>query len=34
MNETELAHKRDKHQLGFWAYIMTDCMLFASVFAT
>ena len=34
MKETELAHKRDKHQLGFWAYIMTDCMLFASMFAT
>lgn len=34
MNEVELAHKRDTHQLGFWAYIMTDCMLFASMFAT
>lgn len=34
MNEAELAHKQDKHQLGFWAYIMTDCMLFASLFAT
>ncbi len=34
MNEAELADKRDKHQLGFWAYIMTDCMLFASMFAT
>lgn len=32
MNELEL--KQDKHQLGFWAYIMTDCMLFASLFAT
>lgn len=34
MNETELMHKRDTHQLGFWIYIMTDCMLFASLFAT
>ena len=32
MNEHEV--KRDKVQLGFWAYIMTDCMLFASLFAT
>lgn len=34
MNEAELTHKQEKHQLGFWAYIMTDCMLFASLFAT
>lgn len=32
--EIELAHKREKMQLGFWAYLMTDCMLFASLFAT
>ena len=32
MNEAEL--KRDKMQLGFWSYLMTDCMLFASLFAT
>jgi len=32
MNDVEL--KRDKVQLGFWLYIMTDCMLFASLFAT
>lgn len=34
MNDVELQHKRDKHELGFWSYIMTDCMLFASLFAT
>lgn len=35
MNEAEVvAHKHDKAQLGFWAYLMTDCMLFASLFAT
>ncbi len=32
MNEAEV--KQDKVQLGFWSYIMTDCMLFASLFAT
>ena len=32
MNEVEL--KRDKVQFGFWSYLMTDCMLFASLFAT
>lgn len=32
MNEAEL--KRDKVQFGFWSYLMTDCMLFASLFAT
>lgn len=31
---TEEAVKRDKAQLGLWSYIMTDCMLFASLFAT
>lgn len=35
MNETEmLAEKSDKAQLGFWLYLMTDCMLFTSLFAT
>lgn len=35
MNEDlEQVHKREKTQLGFWAYLMTDCMLFASLFAT
>jgi len=34
MNDGEITQKRDRHQLGFWAYIMTDCMLFASMFAT
>lgn len=32
MNEHEV--KRDLHQFGLWSYIMTDCMLFASLFAT
>jgi cytochrome o ubiquinol oxidase subunit 3 len=27
-------HEDDKTQLGFWIYIMTDCVLFASLFAT
>lgn len=34
MNDVELAEKRDKVQLGFWLYLMTDCMLFTSLFAT
>ena len=35
MNEKErLAEKSDKAQLGFWLYLMTDCMLFTSLFAT
>lgn len=25
---------QDKTQLGFWVYLMTDCILFASLFAT
>lgn len=31
---THLERKRDITQFGFWSYIMTDCMLFASLFAT
>lgn len=31
-NETDAAD--DKTMLGFWIYIMTDCVLFASLFAT
>lgn len=27
-------HEDDKTQLGFWIYIMTDCVLFATLFAT
>lgn len=36
MSETiaELRHKADKAQFGFWLYILTDIMLFASFFAT
>lgn len=30
----EMIAKRDKAQLGFWLYLMTDCMLFTSLFAT
>lgn len=33
-NEERLAEKSDKAQLGFWLYLMTDCMLFTSLFAT
>jgi cytochrome o ubiquinol oxidase subunit III len=37
MNEKVLAHHQDaadKTQFGFWVYLMTDCVLFASLFAT
>jgi len=35
MNEEhELAEKLDVNHFGFWIYIMTDLMLFASLFAT
>lgn len=37
MNESEAAvmnHGTSKTMLGFWIYLMTDCMLFASLFAT
>jgi len=30
----ERAEADDKTQFGFWLYIMTDCVLFASLFAT
>lgn len=30
-NEVERA---DRHSLGFWIYLMTDCLLFGSLFAT
>lgn len=30
----ELAQTEDKTTLGFWIYLMTDCMLFAALFAT
>lgn len=33
-HEVALAEKRDKSQLGFWLYLMTDLMLFTSLFAT
>lgn len=33
-HEVELEAKRDKSQLGFWLYLMTDLMLFTSLFAT
>lgn len=32
--EYEQVEKADKAQLGFWLYLMTDAMLFASLFAT
>lgn len=28
------AHKLDINRFGFWVYIMTDCILFSTVFAT
>lgn len=34
MTDIELAEKREKSQLGFWLYLMTDLMLFVSLFAT
>lgn len=33
MNE-ELKEHNETRQLGFWIYLMTDCVLFASLFAT
>ncbi len=30
----ERRHSDDKTMFGFWTYIMTDCVLFASLFAT
>lgn len=34
MNETHVIAREHKTQLGFWIYLMTDCILFGSVFAT
>ena len=34
MNETAHMDTRDKYTFGFWLYIMSDCLLFASLFAT
>ncbi len=37
LTDQEVAREQqedDKTQLGFWIYIMTDCVLFASLFAT
>jgi cytochrome o ubiquinol oxidase subunit 3 len=31
---TAIAHETETTRLGFWFYLMTDCMLFASLFAT
>ena len=31
---SELVERNEKAILGFWIYIMTDCVLFASLFAT
>lgn len=33
-NIAELNEKHDKAELGFWLYLMTDVILFASLFAT
>ena len=33
-DKVALTEKREKAQLGFWIYLMTDCMLFTSLFAT
>jgi len=33
-NQVAQAESQDKSQLGFWIYLMTDCVLFASLFAT
>lgn len=30
----ELTHSNEKKTFGFWIYIMTDCVLFATLFAT
>src|SRR5689334_18508035 len=30
----EALKTRDKYVFGFWLYIMSDCLLFASLFAT
>ncbi len=33
MDNLEQQHTRDKVVFGFWVYLMTDCVLFASLFA-
>lgn len=33
-NEAEEVAVQEKKTLGFWIYLMTDCLLFASLFAT
>lgn len=34
MSEVEETAVREKKTIGFWIYLMTDCVLFASLFAT
>jgi len=35
MNDTAVTHENtDKVTFGFWVYLMTDCVLFATLFAT
>lgn len=34
MSERTVAHDSSKTIFGFWVYLMTDCVLFASLFAT
>src|SRR5689334_787179 len=34
MSQTSHIDTRDKYVFGFWLYIMSDCLLFASLFAT
>lgn len=34
MRHTAAQHSDDKTIFGFWVYLMTDCILFASLFAT
>lgn len=34
MSDLHLHENTDKTMLGFWVYLMTDCVLFASLFAT
>lgn len=34
MSDVHVAAREQKTQLGFWIYLMTDCILFGSVFAT
>lgn len=33
-NLAEQAHSLDKTKFGFWVYLMTDCVIFATLFAT